>query len=88
MIQAVCPLEAEIHLKYADYILEAFLYHLAISTNAFATLSSCLSRIKVGVFKDRLFYILNGLSIEMIFTNQVNLAPSKGIPRSVGDLGN
>lgn len=75
-------------MKYADYILEAFLYHLAISADTFATLSSCLSRIKVRVFKDRLFYILNGLSIEMIFTNQVNLAPSKGIPRSVGDLGN
>lgn len=75
--------------EYADYILEAFLYHLEISTKlAFASLSSCLSRIKVGVFKDRLFYIFDGFSVEMVFTNQVNPTPSKGISRNVIDLGN
>lgn len=55
---------------------------------AFASLSSCLSRIKVGVFKDRLFYILNGFSVEMVFTNQVNPTLSKGISGNVMDLGN
>lgn len=68
----MCPLEAEIHLNGAEVnvnmlTMEAFLYHLEISTKlAFASLSSCLSRIKVGVFKDRLFYILNGFSVEVI----------------------
>lgn len=51
--------------EYADYILEGFYTILKFQQAGF-------SRIKVGVFKDRLFYILNGFSVEMIFTNQVN----------------
>lgn len=92
--QAACPWEAEIHLNGVEHnVLTISWKHFYTILKfqqklAFASLSSCLSRIKVGVFKDRLFYILNGFSVEMVFTNQVNPTLSKGISGNVMDLGN
>ena len=94
VILAACPLKLKsiwMELKWTwicwQYPGSIFIPSWNFNKLAFASLSSCLSRIKVGVFKDRLFYILNGFSV-WFFTNQVNPTPSKGIPRSVIDLGN
>lgn len=84
MIQTACPLEAGIHLngakvnsEHTDYTGSVFIPSWNSNKLAFASLASCLSRIKVGVFKDHLFYIFSGFSLEIIFTNQVNPTPSK-----------
>lgn len=72
--------------EYADYILEAFLYHLEISTNWLLPVYPAVFRIKKLIFKDQL-HILNGFSVWFLLIKLIPI-PIKRYSRSVIDLGN